>query len=158
MRPLTENQLKQINRLLRRAQARTEAKQFVIEGQHLLDVALEKTPASILHVAITEFASSRFTGLLDRCQRERIPVFSISQKLAERTSDTEESQGVFALLRLPEAEEDASGDFAIALDAVQDPGNVGTIIRTPAGVGVQSVALGEGTATVYSPKSDGADE
>jgi RNA methyltransferase, TrmH family len=152
MKALTEAQAKEMRALTRTAGIRAERKQFLIEGPHLLDSALDHAPQLFVQVAMTAHAAERYSHLLDRCVSRNIPCYSISEKLAQRASDTEESQGIFAMLRMPEPETDAVGDIAIALDGVQDPGNVGTIIRTAAWFGVKSVLLGQGTADPYAPK------
>lgn len=149
---LTEAQAQVMRVLLRKASARLEKQQFVVEGPHLLQEALDHAPQLIQQVSVTANAESRYGLLLDRCVSLRVPCYSISDKLAERATDTEETQGVFAILRIPAAEDEASGDLAIALDSVQDPGNVGTIIRTAAWFGVKSVLLGEGSADAFAPK------
>ncbi|MDP4200849.1 MAG: RNA methyltransferase [Bacteroidota bacterium] len=152
MKPLTEAQAKEIRGLLTRPRMRSNQGQFIIEGPHLLEAALDKAPELIARIAITSHAAERFAGLLDRCIHHGAALYSISDKLASRLSDTEESQGILGVLRIPEPKIEASGDFALALDGVQDPGNVGTIIRTAAWFGVKSVFLGEGTADPYAPK------
>ena len=150
MKSITEAQAKDMRALTQRASIRAERKQFLVEGPHLLEAALEHAPHLLVQIAMTAHAAERYPHLLDRCNT--VACYSMSEKLAARASDTEESQGVFAVLRTPEPEEDASGDIAIALDGVQDPGNVGTIIRTAAWFGVKSVLLGQGTADPFAPK------
>src|SRR3954462_6951156 len=125
MTALTEAQAKHIRELLRSARVRREAGEFVIEGPHLLEVALQKAPQQITFAAFTAEASAQYAGLLAKCREVR----SIPQKLASRISDTEEPQGIFAVLKIPDSRT-IVGDIVVALDSVQDPGNVGTIIRT----------------------------
>lgn len=152
MKALTEAQAKDIRGLLQRPRMRSNQQQFVIEGPHLLEAALDKAPSLIVNVAFTAHAADRYAGLVGRCVRLGTPLFSISEKLASRLSDTEESQGIIAVLRMPQPEEDVEGNLALALDGIQDPGNVGTIIRTAAWFGVKSMLLGEGTADPFAPK------
>jgi TrmH family RNA methyltransferase len=152
MTPLTEAQAKHIRELLRSAKERRGSGEFVIEGPHLLEAALEKAPGRILYVAFTADANSRQLSLSARCAKHGIATHSIPAKLSFRISDTEEPQGIFAVVSIPNAEK-ITGNFAIALDGVQDPGNVGTIIRTSAWFGVRSLILGEGSADPYGPKT-----
>jgi TrmH family RNA methyltransferase len=147
MTALTEVQAKHIRELLRSARARREGGEFVIEGPHLLEVALEKAQQQIKLVAFTAEAARQYAPLAVRCRDSR----SIPEKLANRISDTEQSQGIFAVLKIPESTK-ASGDIVLALDAIQDPGNVGTIVRTAAWFGVKSILLGEGCADAFAPK------
>ena len=76
----------------------------------------------------------------------------LSPKNAVRITDAREPQGWFTILRLPSRPAEVKGDVVIALDSVQDPGNVGTVIRTCAWFGVESILLGDGTADPFAPK------
>jgi len=69
-------------------------------------------------------------------------------------SDTETPQGVIAVCKIPgEAGiEDFREGVIVAMDAVQDPGNVGTIIRTASWFGASGIFFGEGTADPFHPK------
>jgi RNA methyltransferase, TrmH family len=152
MTHLTESQAKHIRELLRSAKERREDGAFVTEGPHLLEAALEKAPGRVRYAAFTSDANARQLSLSARCGKLGITTYSIPAKLASRISDTEEPQGIFAVISIPNGEK-IRGDFAIALDRVQDPGNVGTIIRTAGWFGVRSLILGEGTADPYAPKT-----
>ena len=152
MTPLTDSQSKHIRELLRAASARREYNEFIIEGPHALEVALAKRPELIQQVIFTEAATERYPKLQISCFTKKIHLFSLPAKLASRISETEEPQGIFAVLKIPDRASSSIGDFALALDSVQDPGNVGTIIRTAAWFGVKSLIFGEGTADPYAPK------
>jgi len=77
----------------------------------------------------------------------------ITPEVAAHLSSTSTSQGVFAVLPLPhnKLEEPLHGSFLL-LDGIQDPGNVGTMVRTADAAGVQTVVLGKQTADAFSPK------
>ncbi len=149
---LTESASRHIRDLLRTASLRREFNEFVIEGRHLLEVALDKRPDLIDQILFTEAAAASCSKLFDRCINSGLDMLSVSPKLASRISDTQEPQGIFAVLKMPVPKATASGNVILALDAVQDPGNVGTIIRTAAWFGVTTIFLGEGTADPFSPK------
>ena len=83
----------------------------------------------------------------------------LSEQLFSRVSDTKSSQGVIAVIRKPdrgtgaEALREASdAGNMIVLDRLQDPGNIGTIIRTAEGAGISAVAVIRGTCDPFSPK------
>ena len=151
MQPLTEIRSKHIRELLRNARARRGDSEFVLEGPHLLEAALEKAPKLIFYIAATTKAEKYHGKLLDRAASLEIPAYMLAQKFAERIADVQETQGLFAVLKMP-APKEIRGDVAIALDGVQDPGNVGTIIRTAAWFNAPSILLGQGTADPYAPK------
>src|SRR5437868_3915230 len=129
---LTESQSKHFRELLRSASARRTSGEYVVEGPHLLEAAIEKAAKNIILVAFTEEAGNRYPDLITDCHRERLKTFSIPAKLASRISDTEEPQGIFAVLTIPKSGAQIEGDVVLALDGVQDPGNAGNIIRTAA--------------------------
>lgn len=80
-------------------------------------------------------------------------------KLFDRLAQTETSQGVIAVVRKQvwtveklRAETGQNSNFVV-LDRLQDPGNIGTIIRTAEGAGYAAVIAVKGTADIYSPKT-----
>ncbi len=151
MTPLTELRANHIRGLLHDARARRGDSEFAIEGPHLLEAALEKTPKLIEYAAFTQEAVVRYTSLLDKAESLGIAVHSLPSKLSYRISDTQEPQGIFAVVRMPRLSH-PHGDAIIVLDGVQDPGNVGTIIRSAAWFGVPNILIGDGTADPYAPK------
>jgi TrmH family RNA methyltransferase len=66
-------------------------------------------------------------------------------------SDTQHSQGVIALARWPQIEPGVPG-IVLVLDAIQDPGNLGTLLRSAEAIGVAEVLCAPGTVDAYSPK------
>ena len=82
-------------------------------------------------------------------------VFCVPDKLFKEISDTQSPQGVLAVLKKQTTELHKalnSGKAVIVLEGLQDPGNVGTIIRTADAAGVSAVLMTKGCVDVYSPK------
>lgn len=125
---------------------------FVIEGLRSVKDAI-KNGASVEYVVVCEGAE--YTELF-----ENQKVYMFSKKLFDELKFTVNSQGVLAVVKSPENTVNnlINGcDFnkikkAVYLDAVQDPGNLGTIVRTCDAMGVDALILGEGCADLYNPK------
>ena len=82
-------------------------------------------------------------------------VVEITQPVAEKLAGTRSTQGVFALFETPATDPApllATARRILALEGVQDPGNVGTLLRSAAAFGFDAVLLGPGCAAPFSPK------
>lgn len=133
---------------LQTKKGREKSEAYLIEGFHLLDEAI-KNKATLLAVMITESQKHKMVAL-----NEEIPQFIISDEIAKQLSETETSQGVFAVVKLTTLTKEAL-DFSkpyLFLDNVQDPGNVGTMIRTADAAGFGGIVLGKGSVDVYNSK------
>lgn len=83
------------------------------------------------------------------------PVTLVAERLFTQLVTTETPEGVVAVARLPQEPElpkVTATSFFVVADALQDPGNLGTIIRTADAVGATAVLVGPGTVDPYSPK------
>ena len=101
--------------------------------------------------------TARGTALRVELERHAVPVEEVSARTLERLADTESPQGIVAVVepRRWTPDELALTDRAVALviDGVQDPGNVGTLIRTAHALGAAGTVVLRGTADVVSPKA-----
>ena len=83
-------------------------------------------------------------------------LFSITAKECAQLADTTTPSGIFAIFRQPTFQPTIVNpqrrSLVVALDDVQDPGNVGTIMRTAAWFGVDALLCSQGTADLYNPK------
>lgn len=126
---------------------RMEQGLYLVEGEHMVQEALKEQAACALLIASD--ARARYAYLLDA---SGIDVFWLSGKVMESICDTKTPQGVAALCRLPETDA-TPGTSCVALDGVQDPGNVGTILRTMDAAGFDTLLIDEKTADPYSAKA-----
>lgn len=123
---------------------------FVAEGDHLCKEAVQ-SGLEISFALATERALKKYpaaTELISAAKGYAV----ISEDIAEYISDTKAPQGLFAEIRRSAASQVPSGKLVL-LDGVQDPGNVGTIIRTAEALGIKGVLLSPACADVYSPKT-----
>ncbi|MBR1684011.1 MAG: RNA methyltransferase [Clostridia bacterium] len=81
---------------------------------------------------------------------EDVPTYVVPDSLLSTICDTKTPQGIAAVM--PLVPQTVRGNRLIALDGVQDPGNVGTILRTADAAGLDGILLSEACADIYSPK------
>ena len=145
--------VKRLHALSSSARERRKHGETLLDGAHLLDAALQRQqPLKGLIVAESGFASAEIQDLLARCPAE-VPRYQFPDALFAHISPVDTPSGIVAIIDLPEeAELDRLTSDVIVLDAVQDPGNLGTILRTAAAAGVRDVLLTEGCAGAWSPR------
>lgn len=122
---------------------------YLIEGENLLEEAVKNGAAIKTVLMCRDYRGSLF-GTEDKA-------FCLSDKLFEQLSQTETTQGIMAIVEKPELSPDlfldrGGGNF-IVLDRLQDPGNIGTILRTADAAGYELAIVMKGTADVFSPKA-----
>lgn len=107
-------------KFLRKLKKQTYQNYFYVEGYHLVEEAIKNKSA----LEVYELKEQRH---IKSCH---LPYFEITDDIVKSLSDTQNSQGVFALCKL--ASNSSINNKIIFLDNVQDPGNVGTIVRNAA--------------------------
>ena len=137
---LDNNQVKRVASLHKK-KYRDEYKEFFIEGMKTIKEAI-KYEQNIINIF---YNPKEIEYDLD------LPGVKVTKEIIAKMTDTSTPQGIVAVCKLPEWELNKK-DKLIFLDRVQDPGNVGTIIRTADAFGFDGVLLSEGCADVYSPK------
>ena len=154
MKQITSNQneaLKHLSKLLSQAKARREFGQTVLEGVHLLDAFLNAGGVP-LHVFVPEgkWVQAEIQALLARIDAERVSVVNHSA-LSKITSLTD-AEDIMTLIAIPINYEAPKRDDCVVLERVQDPGNMGTILRSAAASGVQQLVLSTDCVDIWSPK------
>ena len=135
---------------------------FTVEGLRLAEMAAA-SDWTIRHALVTEYAMAgeRARALTDILLERGVPTFLVAEKLFSTLSETDSPQGILLVMErkncnsLEEMHANKSGGeppLYIVLDRVQDPGNVGTILRTADAVGATGVILLDGSADIYSGK------
>ncbi len=103
-------------------------------------------------VGMDSLKNKEVSGILFRLDLS-IPVIEVPENLYERVSSLDQGVGVLFVISTPKSEEPpVLKTDALLLDAIQDPGNVGAMLRTAAAAGVSDIYLSAGSASVWSPK------
>lgn len=130
---------------LQTRKGREKAQCYLIEGPHIVEEAA-KFEAPIIEVIVTQG-----TNLAVYPFKERPIVYTVTEKVMEELTDTETPQGIMAVCKMMEPNLPEKGKFLL-LDAIQDPGNLGTMIRTADSAGYDGILLGQGTVDTYNSK------
>lgn len=120
---------------------------MVLEGLRLVQDALERGFRPHVLAVSERFMDSAKTSLK--------PDLILAEDLFDTLAETKTPQGIMAVFDIPWAEMDdvLACDRVVVLDGVQDPGNVGTIVRTAEAFGFEGVVALGGTANPFSPKA-----
>ena len=154
-----DNETVKLATALRQKKRRDETGLFVVEGIRIVEEALAsqwKIECAI--VASEEFADSRIQLCAERLTERGCPVLSVPLALYRKASDTETPQGIMTIVRqqqntLADWVSTKESSLWVILDALQDPGNVGTIIRSADAAGAAGVILTPGCADLYAGKT-----
>lgn len=142
---ISKNKIKYIRSLEQKKNRNKEGK-FVAEGFKVVDDLLALQPADLI-VATQEWLHGKHLA-------DQTEVIEVTEEELKKVSFLQHPQQVLAVFR-----QDTSGDYSIntnelslALDGVQDPGNLGTIIRIADWFGITHIYCSQDTADVYNPK------
>jgi len=152
--PITSGQnarVKLVRALAGRTKERREAGAFLAEGVRLVEEALV-SGWPIRFVLHTESLGGRGEALLDRLRASGATTEQVAPRLMASISETENSQGMLAVLEGRELPWAKAMEFVLIADAIRDPGNLGTLLRTGEAAGVDAVILTPGTADAFAPK------
>ena len=139
---------------LAEARRRREQGFFLIEGRRAVDQIRATAPAGIDEILVTEQLSSECSGY----GAFACPVRVVTARQLAAIGSAKTPQGIAAVVRIPEGSYEnglpgETGDRLLLLEGVQDPGNVGTCIRTAAAFDFNGVILSEACADAFSPKA-----
>lgn len=146
---LQNTQVKHWKKLVSVRKERDKTGEFLVEGFHLVEEALKKQD-SVIALVVREGMNIPQSWNVDN-----IEVIEITMEIAKEIAETEHSQGIYAHCSQPKtsSEQQQAWTRLLFIDAVQDPGNVGTMIRTADAAGMDAVILGKGSADAFNPKT-----
>lgn len=136
---------------LKQKKYRERSGSFVVEGLRAVEEAVRYAAVQKIF-AVPDAANTRLAQLLADAAAKNIELYSVTEQVMKKMSDTEAPQGVLAVCSKPQGFVVADGTVLV-LDRVADPGNVGTLIRTAEAAGIAAVVLLAGCADAYAPKT-----
>lgn len=138
------NQLiKDTKRLIASSKARAQAGLFVLEGARLCFDVLNSV-YRIKYLLVSDKACEKLGERVNELVQTAQTAYRISDEVSEKLGDTEHSQGVFAVCEMQPAQPSVRGKTVLALDNVQDPANMGAVIRTAEALGVDTLLVYRG--------------
>jgi len=140
-------------RALHRRKRRHQMRRFLVEGVRLLEEVVRAgcTPARVFYTpGVVEHPRGRV--LLEALQILTDELYPVSDAVLRAIAGTETPQGIVAVVPFVELPPPEAPVLILVVDGLQDPGNLGTLLRTAAAAGVGEVILGPGTVDPYNPK------
>ena len=128
--------------------------EFIIEGIKLVKEAIEEK-ADIKHIVVCDNCED--SGVIPKHLMYEIAKYDcvyVTENILKTMSDVNAPQGILAIIGRNNQENkiDYNQDIIVALDDIQDPGNLGTILRTVDSIGLNQILVSKGTADCYNPK------
>ena len=142
----------QAARALQTRKAREESELFLCEGEHMVGEAAKNVPNDVRTVFVAQECVEKYAPLLESLPQATC--YAVPESVLQAISQVKSPQGIAATVVLPrQVHPEELGDKVILLENVQDPGNVGTILRTADAAGFTACVLTPGCADPFSPKA-----
>jgi len=153
MIPLSQNQHKFV-RSLQLKKVRDQENRFLVEGVRLCEEVLN-SDYQVNYLIFSENLrqSERTLRLIEKSRARKLPIYVTKEKKFNTLSDTQTPQGVACVVTKKEPPADMkSGSLLLGLDAIRDPGNMGTIIRTADWFGIDGIFASADSVDIYNSK------
>ncbi|EOU1990734.1 RNA methyltransferase [Clostridium perfringens] len=143
------NLFKEIKKL-KEKKYRIKSNKYLIEGLRFVEEAI-KSKVSIDSIIFTESFKEKNPDLFLKIN-ENIKLIQMNEALLKQLCSTENPQGIVGVINM-QNKELKSGELVVLVDKVQDPGNMGTIIRTAHAAGAAGIVMTKGTVDIYNDKT-----
>lgn len=151
---LSNNDVKYYASLKQKKYRETENK-FLIEGFHLIEECLSSPYAIECIIASDKTGKNTYGKIAEHANKKKIPFYNLKDTQFSKLIETKKSQGITAVVQKQQTVP-LSGLYksrlVIALDKINDPGNLGTIIRTAYWFGADAVITGVNSVDIYNSK------
>ncbi|EOU1464271.1 TPA: TrmH family RNA methyltransferase [Clostridium perfringens] len=143
------NLFKEIKKL-KEKKHRIKSNKYLIEGLRFVEEAI-KSKVSIDSIIFTESFKEKNPDLFLKIN-ENIRLIQMNEALLKQLCSTENPQGIVGVINM-QNKELKSGELVVLVDKIQDPGNMGTIIRTAHAAGAAGIVMTKGTVDIYNDKT-----
>lgn len=147
----SNQQIKNVSSLIKRAKERKKQGVFVVEGKKMLQEAPKEWVQKV-YLAERLWNTGGMEALLADYDYE-----VVSDQVFNSMADTKTPQGILAVVRMPIYTPDSllkdRQTHLLVLESIQDPGNLGTMLRTGEGAGVTGILMNHTTVDLFSPKT-----
>jgi RNA methyltransferase, TrmH family len=138
---------------LKEKRFRVERNQFLVEGFRFVEEALKST-FQVPYIFLSEEALERWQGFrLNEMLQSASKLYIVKEAILKLLSSTETPQGVIAVVNQNNMHLVIKEGFYVLVDKIQDPGNMGTIIRSAHAAGAAGVITTKGTVDIYNEKT-----
>lgn len=145
----TKNEFVKFAKRLKVKKGRSDSNAFLVEGEKCVQELMTHMPDSIQSVVVLE---DEYCDIISDVHSLGRQIYHVTDNVMKAICDCKTPQGIAAVANMP-AYKHVSTGFILALDDVQDPQNVGTMIRTADAAGCSSVVLSHNSADCFSPKA-----
>jgi TrmH family RNA methyltransferase len=142
---------KQLKKLAESSRERSKQQQTLLDGVHLVNAYIDKFGMPELLIIAEGQSSHEVNGLIQHLSD--IPTVMFTTLMFAELTPVASPTGILALINIPHLDVPEIPGFVLLLEDIQDPGNLGGILRTAAAAGVQAVYLSSGCTDAWSPKA-----
>ncbi|ONG41642.1 rRNA methyltransferase [Alkanindiges hydrocarboniclasticus] len=146
------NKVKHLRGLCEQVSYRKKQQQTVLEGVHLIEAYLRTgQPIEAFYLTRQALENPEVQQLLD--QNIHAPLYVLTESLYQDVRTLGPGIDIMAIIPTPRSPADINRySDMLVLENLQDPGNVGTLLRTAAAAGIKQVICSKGTAAIWSPR------
>ena len=145
--------VKKLVQLSEKQSFRNKQKMTIIEGSHLTAEWLKRFGApDFCVISSSSKRSEEVEAIIQKCEELNTEIIELEAKIYSKISPVIEGVGVLFVVKIPKNQGANFCEDSIILDRVQDPGNLGTILRSAVGFGVKQIICSKGTVSAWSPK------
>jgi TrmH family RNA methyltransferase len=141
---------------LKEKKNRDKSNQFYLEGYREIKKAIQsqKIKFNSLYISYDCFLGTNEESLISELENKKVQIFEIPRKIFEKISYRDRPDGLIAICEIPDYElkgNKLSGDFFAIIEGVEKPGNLGTILRTAEGAGLDGIFISDSRLDLFNP-------